>query len=145
MPPLRLDLLLDVAAHPVSRVIDIRRRVEKPRATVDRQLQALHIMGLLSCEEEEAERTGKTVYIRHYSLAAGYDLDAISVPDLSLHTHKHNKEEGRASRAPFDKSGTENGSVTCAACKEVIEPGDGFTATATEFLHNRCCDDGAAL
>jgi hypothetical protein len=77
IPPLRLDLLRDVADHRASRIIDIRRRVEKPRTTVDRQLQALHILGLLVCDETEEERIGKTVYVRHYSLAAGIDLDVL--------------------------------------------------------------------
>jgi hypothetical protein len=33
-----------------------------------------------------------------------------------------------------------NGNGTCAHCREPILPADGFTATATELLHNRCVD-----
>ena len=44
--------------------IDIRRRVERPRATVDRLLQALHILGLLTCEETEEQRMGRNVQVR---------------------------------------------------------------------------------
>ena len=69
MPQLRLMVLLDVAAHPGSRVIDIRRRLQRPRMTIDRTLQALHILGLLTCREEEEQRAGKLVQIRFYSLA----------------------------------------------------------------------------
>jgi hypothetical protein len=115
MPPLRLDILRDVAAHPDSRVIDIRRRLDRPRATVDRQLQSLHILGMLSCNEEEAERAGKPVHIRHYSLAAGYDLDSVSIPDLSLDGDSGNQREGRE-RASSDKSGIGNGLDHCAVC-----------------------------
>jgi hypothetical protein len=115
MPPLRLDILRDVAAHPDSRVIDIRRRLDRPRATVDRQLQSLHILGLLSCDEEEAERAGKPVHIRHYSLAAGYDLDSISIPDLSLKWDTGNLREERE-RSSTDISGIGNGLDHCAVC-----------------------------
>jgi hypothetical protein len=80
MPRLRLDVLRDVAANPVSRVIDIRRRLQKPRATVDRTLQTLHMLELLVCNEEEEERGGKAVQKRFYSLAPGVSLDALKQP-----------------------------------------------------------------
>jgi hypothetical protein len=51
MPPLRLAILEDVTAHPHSRTRDIRERLNKPYSTVDRQLQALHLLGVLDCEE----------------------------------------------------------------------------------------------
>jgi predicted transcriptional regulator len=78
MPQLRLDVLRDVAANPNSKVIDVRRRLQKPRATIDRVLQALHILGLLVCEEEEAERAGRTVHIRRYGLAEDINLAVIA-------------------------------------------------------------------
>ena len=56
MPPLRLAVLEDIAANPGSRIIDVRRRLQRPRATIDRALQALHVLGLLVCEEEEEQR-----------------------------------------------------------------------------------------
>jgi hypothetical protein len=86
MPQLRLAVLRDVAKHRNSRVIDIRRRLQKPRATTDRTLQALHMLGLLICREEEEERGGKTVQTRHYSLADEISLAPLSIPDLSDHT-----------------------------------------------------------
>ena len=78
MPQLRLMVLLDVAAHPGSRVIDIRRRLQRPRMTIDRTLQALHILGLLTCREEEEQRAGKLVQIRFYSLAPSINPDVLS-------------------------------------------------------------------
>jgi hypothetical protein len=42
MPQLRLAVLRDVDENPRSRVADVRRRLQKPRATLDRTLQALH-------------------------------------------------------------------------------------------------------
>jgi Bifunctional DNA primase/polymerase, N-terminal len=80
MPQLRLAVLRDVAENQDARVIDVRRRLQKPRATVDRTLQALHILGLLTCREEEAERGGKEIHIRHYKLADGINLDALADP-----------------------------------------------------------------
>jgi hypothetical protein len=80
VPQLRLDALRDVAANPGSRVVDIRRRLQKPRLTVDRTLQALHILGLLVCHEEEAERAGKQVQVRHYRLADGISLGPLEPP-----------------------------------------------------------------
>ncbi|PWT73234.1 MAG: ArsR family transcriptional regulator [Proteobacteria bacterium] len=80
MPQLRLTVLRDVAEHPDSKVIDIRRRLQKPRATTDRTLQALHMLGLLQCREEEEERAGRAVQTRYYSLAPNVWLDALSQP-----------------------------------------------------------------
>jgi hypothetical protein len=36
IPQLRLALLIDLASHPHSPVIDIRRRLQRPRLTIDR-------------------------------------------------------------------------------------------------------------
>jgi hypothetical protein len=49
--PMRLVCLLDVAAHPFTRTTDVAERVQKPRVTVDRYLQELHILGLLRSEK----------------------------------------------------------------------------------------------
>jgi hypothetical protein len=84
MPPLRLAILEDIAANPGSRIIDVRRRLQRPRATADRALQALHVLGLLVCEEEEEQREDGPRYIRHYRLAQSISLSALSVPDSSV-------------------------------------------------------------
>jgi hypothetical protein len=44
MPPLRLAILDDIATNPGSTTREVRQRLEKPRATVDRQLQSLHML-----------------------------------------------------------------------------------------------------
>ena len=72
-PELRLAILEDLAANGESRVTDIRRRLQKPRATADRALQALHYLRLLVCREEQEERGGKKVLARFYSLAPKTD------------------------------------------------------------------------
>jgi hypothetical protein len=86
MPPLRLAILDDVATFPGTLTRDVRKRLAKPRATVDRQLQALHMLGVLACDEEDSTHRGQDVTLWRYSLAEGIDpdvLDPNSVPDLS--------------------------------------------------------------
>ncbi len=51
MPPLRLLSLADVAAHPGARTSEVTKRVQRPRTTVDRVLQELHILGLLTIDD----------------------------------------------------------------------------------------------
>ena len=160
VPPLRLEVLLDVAEHPHARVIDIRRRLEKPRATTDRTLQALHIMGLLTCEEiPEIGITGKQVHVRYYSIANGINLSDLTVPDLSTQgvVGVAKEEEGdwekdwgeMSSPTGIDISGNAKpegncgaDAVVCVYCHEPIEPGrPGVTATSNgEHLHTRCVD-----
>lgn len=45
--PLRVSILLDVFAHPDAVPSDVQQRLDKPRTTVDRALQDLHVLGLL--------------------------------------------------------------------------------------------------
>jgi Bifunctional DNA primase/polymerase, N-terminal len=74
MPQLRLDVLEDIAANPDSRIIDVRRRLQRPWPTIDRVLEGLHMLRLLTCYEEEIDRAGKLVYVRHYALASSVAL-----------------------------------------------------------------------
>lgn len=89
MPPLRLAIVDDLVKHPHSSTAEIRKRLGKPRATVDRQLQALHMLGVLECDEEDVTWAGKEATRWYYQLAEGIDpsaLDPKSVPDLALPT-----------------------------------------------------------
>jgi hypothetical protein len=86
MPPLRLAILDDVAMFPGTHTKDVRRRLSKPRATIDRQLQSLHMLGVLDCDEDDALHRGLPVTIWKYRLGVGIApevLDPNSVPDLS--------------------------------------------------------------
>ena len=76
IPPLRLEILLDIAMNPGSDVTGVRKRITKPWHTTKRELDALHMLALLVCEEEtiEPEEEGakaKTKWL--YSLALGFD------------------------------------------------------------------------
>ena len=85
MPPLRLAILDDIAEHPASTPTEVRRRIDKPRATIDRQLQALHILGVARLDEEE-RADGKTTW--RYSLADGIDPSTLRPsPDLLVEVH----------------------------------------------------------
>jgi predicted transcriptional regulator len=61
MPPLRLGILLDLLDHPDATTTEVRRRLGKPRNTIDRTLQALHMLELVIVEEETREN-GQTTW-----------------------------------------------------------------------------------
>jgi hypothetical protein len=99
---LRLAILDDVAAHPGATTKDVRSRLGKPRATVDRQLQALHILNVLTCDEVETFHSGKPATLWRYQLATGINpdvLDPDSVPDLLVDAH-FNTERGNERESP---------------------------------------------
>lgn len=100
MPPLRLAILEDVAHHPESTPTDVRKRIDKPRATVDRQLQALHMLGVMRVDERPIGKGSSTKqkFSWHYTVADDVDPRAIEIPDLLPPAHKHT--EGPEEVAP---------------------------------------------
>jgi hypothetical protein len=52
VPPLRLRILADTAAHPHTRPYETGKRLQVPRKTVDRVMQELHLLRLLVIEEQ---------------------------------------------------------------------------------------------
>ncbi|MFC4137136.1 MULTISPECIES: bifunctional DNA primase/polymerase [unclassified Microbacterium] len=81
MPPLRLEILEDVAANEWTPLRDVVKRVDKPRSTVDRQLQALDLLGLLT-KDDEVTVTGMSLRETttwRYSLAPGIDVASIAL------------------------------------------------------------------
>jgi hypothetical protein len=86
MPPLRLAIVDDVGKRPGSTPTDVRRRLNKPWTTIDRQMQALHMLGVLDVDEaEEIGVTGKPTTRWYYSLAEGITPEPIKAtsPDLA--------------------------------------------------------------
>jgi hypothetical protein len=74
LPPLRREILLDIAANPGSQSREVHRRIGRPRTTVRRELEALHMLRLLECDEtDEPGDDGKTHTVLKYSLTAGFD------------------------------------------------------------------------
>ncbi|HEY5786194.1 MAG TPA: hypothetical protein VIT65_15605 [Microlunatus sp.] len=107
MPPLRLAILDDVAAHPGSTATDVRKRIGKPRNTVDRQLQALHMLDVLDVLEEEATYGGRDVTRWRYTLRVDIDpgvLDPDSIPEMLVGP----QPQGRGLRPPSNKSGMDD-------------------------------------
>ena len=51
VPPLRLVVLADLGDNPHSRTSEVTKRLQRPRATVDRGLQELHLLGLVEVDE----------------------------------------------------------------------------------------------
>jgi hypothetical protein len=113
MPPLRLALVDDIAANPGSTVRESRRRIDKPRNTVDRQLQALHMLNVLTCDEEQEDSRWR------YRLADGIDPRALLVPEMSPPTHSDTEK----SSAGPDKSGTRSdpslADLLCTECGQL--------------------------
>jgi hypothetical protein len=130
MPPLRLAILLDVTAHSYSSTTEVRKRTGKPRATVDRQLQALHMLDVLTCDEA-LDHQGRTVW--RYAVQDGIDpsvLDPGPVPEMSPPTprpsgrERTEGDETSALQGPHDISGTgptEPPSATCERCGDDLD------------------------
>jgi hypothetical protein len=100
MPPLRLKVIDDLARDPGSTTGDVRRRVNKPWHTVDRQLQALHMLGVLDVVEDTYGE--KTRW--HYSLVVDIDpkaLDPDSLPEMSVPTPNPQEERDRESNKDY--------------------------------------------
>jgi hypothetical protein len=144
MPPLRLAIIDDLSAHPYSTPTEVRKRLGKPRATVDRQLQALHMLGVLTLDEAQVITRTKW----HYSLAADIDPSALVVPDKlvpekSLHTPSPHRK-GADSKG----KGTAESPRTCTDFSGTNPPHPGgdppFNGEAHGFrlgdLPGRCSD-----
>jgi len=72
-PPLRLKALRDLAANPKSRPLEVARRITRPRTTVRRELEALHVLGALVSEEKDVMRGFREEVISRYSLVPALD------------------------------------------------------------------------
>jgi hypothetical protein len=75
IPPLRCEILLDIAANPRSEPHEVHRRIGRPRHTVRRELEALYMLRLLQCEETDEENDKGKVVRTVYEYSLGKDLD----------------------------------------------------------------------
>jgi len=71
--PLRRDILLDLIKHPKSRPRDVHRRVGQPRSTVRRELDALHALEVLVCDEQDKLFGWRIVTEQSYSVSPKFD------------------------------------------------------------------------
>ena len=82
VPPLRPAIILDVAKEANSSPADVGKRLNKPWTTIDRQLQALYMLGVLRMEErEEYNLSGKLVSRSYYTLAEDVEPTALTSPE----------------------------------------------------------------
>ncbi len=87
IPPLRLQILQDLTENPESQSLNIARRINKPKSTVRRQAEALHLLGVLTARIELKEDRDKSFY-----RLASVSLDSLLVPKMSdIHIEKNNK------------------------------------------------------
>lgn len=56
MPPLRLEILGFLLAQPPATVAAVQKGLQRPRTTVDRGLQALHVLGLVTHEQDQENK-----------------------------------------------------------------------------------------
>ncbi|RBY92950.1 bifunctional DNA primase/polymerase [Blastococcus sp. TF02A-30] len=102
VPPLRLTLLADLLDVPNSTTAQVRKRVQKPRSTVDRALQELHVLGLL----RQHDLPGGSSWV--YELSEVVDpsvLRALVVTRNVTTPGSRDQEERSALAPPTDISG----------------------------------------
>jgi hypothetical protein len=97
IPPSRLAILCDLAKNPDATASDIRRRLEKPRTTVVRILEALHALHLVTCDEAQVVE-GKPWLTRYlYALAPKLNRPALmrmEPPAVEMATEPAEREPG---------------------------------------------------
>lgn len=146
MPPLRLAIVDDLAAHPDSSTAEVRKRLGLPRATVDRQLQALHMLGVLDVDEDEGQHRGQPVTVWRYRLAEGIDPDALDPAKVSARfclpsTQAHKKKGQSRQEAGSAVSGTDPRPPRCADCGDPLGPLDVAEGAST---HAGCTEQAAS-
>jgi hypothetical protein len=75
IPPLRLEIILDVAINPNATIGDVRRRTSKPWSTVKREIEGLHMLGIFYCNETFDEDQDKHKW--QYSLSSDFDYKTL--------------------------------------------------------------------
>lgn len=115
MPPLRLAIIDALAVNPNATTADVRRRLELPRATVDRQLQALHMLGVLDVDEVPAMHRGQSATLWQYSLRDGIDPESLkfSTRFCTVPTQGHIEEGNQALYTHGAVSGTGSPCIAC--------------------------------
>ena len=73
VPPLRVAALQAVETNPGATTSDLARYLDRPRSSVDRALQELHLLGLLTVVTGEGETKWR------YLIAPDVDLDALGL------------------------------------------------------------------
>ncbi|MDA2890997.1 bifunctional DNA primase/polymerase [Mycolicibacterium sp. BiH015] len=79
IPPLRLLVLEDLAQHPCSKTNDIRKRLQKPFATIDRVIQSLVALGMVEQDEtDEPYNNGSSRQVWRFSLHKSFNTNVLA-------------------------------------------------------------------
>ena len=83
IPPLRLELMLDVTDNPGTQAGDIHKRIKKPWRTMKRQLDALVMLGVLVMEvttktETKPDGSKKKTTYEAYKINENFDADTLA-------------------------------------------------------------------
>jgi hypothetical protein len=105
IPPGRLEILLDIAKNPNTRISDVRKRINKPWKTTKREMDALQMLGMLECTEEKEqadtpEKEAKTVWL--YNITPDFDVKTLremAALDPTEWTRPYDVASRRARRA----------------------------------------------
>jgi hypothetical protein len=126
VPPLRLAVLLDLLDHPNSTTHAVRKRLDRPRATVDRELQALHMIGLLTVEEvETVNAKGYQTSVWYYSMAAQTDARTVRLLGSARNVGTREEPSLLHSQTPCsDISGTTSPAPDVAALPRHLQDAD---------------------
>ena len=132
MPPLRMSIIDYLAKAPAQQ---LHRRCGRGwtshAMTVDRQLQALHMLGVVTCDEVGYGDQGRNRWF--YSLAADIDptsLDPKSCPEKLVSYLCISSEETRQGERTNEKGGMERGLLNFSG--QLSEPdGDSQNPTPT--------------
>lgn len=100
VPPLRLQVLEDLAKHPRSKTNDVRKRLQKPAATVDRVIQALVSLGMVEQDEsEEPYLNGNTRHVWRFSVENGFDVGVLAPIESASADHNRSGDIARPPQA----------------------------------------------
>jgi hypothetical protein len=123
IPPLRLEILLDVALHPGSRPGDVRRRIGKPWRTTKRELEVLTMLGMLRCDEESeiADDGGKDKTVWLYSLGIGFDRTTLYAMAGEPNAYETFAADAAAERKASKDQGNGGSAVPVAKAEEKAE------------------------
>lgn len=117
VPPLRLEILKALQARPGLRTVDITKLLQKPRNTVRRELDALHVLGLVTYDVEPYKRRdGQESSQWVYELADGMSPLVLEqrpgagiCPEKSVHARRGVEEQRLDVHLGADISGQEQG------------------------------------
>jgi hypothetical protein len=89
MPPIRLDVLLDVLDNPDSTAYAAHVRLDRPRTSTDQTLQALHALGMLTLDETQELHGIKPRTVWRYRIAGDVDTATLKLMGMLRNVTPH--------------------------------------------------------